>query len=194
MTTTRPVPTAGPVGASPRLRRTAAWLVSFAGFPLGGYAAHLLVGPVHSTPSALVGGLVTGAVLGTVQAWALGEHRPAPLVWSATTAAGLAVGLAVGSGVVDHRTDLTSLVVQGLCCGAAVGVAQAAVLRSLVGVVALAWPLLLGPVWGLGWAVTTTVGVDVEEQFTVFGSSGALLVAALTLVLPVVLRRAAARS
>ena len=41
--------------------------------------------------------------------------------------------------------------------------------------------------WALGWAVTTAVGIDVEEQFTVFGASGALVVTAATVVLPMFL-------
>ena len=35
----------------------------------------------------------------------------------------------------------------------------------------------------------TSIGVDVDEQFTVFGSGGAITVAALTLVLPYALNR-----
>ena len=45
-----------------------------------------------------------------------------------------------------------------------------------------------GPAWAVGWAVTTLIGVAVGEQFTVFGSSGAVTVATLTSVLPLLLR------
>ena len=44
-------------------------------------------------------------------------------------------------------------------------------------------------IWALGWAITHVVGVQVDEQFTVFGSSGAVVVTALTAVLPLVLNR-----
>jgi uncharacterized membrane protein YhiD involved in acid resistance len=44
-------------------------------------------------------------------------------------------------------------------------------------------------VWALGWAVTAGIGVDVDQHFTVFGSSGALLVTAATLILPIRLRQ-----
>ena len=37
--------------------------------------------------------------------------------------------------------------------------------------------------WALGWAVTTLVGVAVDDQFTVFGASGAVTVTALLGVL-----------
>ncbi len=43
--------------------------------------------------------------------------------------------------------------------------------------------------WAAGWAITTSIGVEVDEQFTVFGSSGAITVTALTVVLPLALRR-----
>ena len=51
--------------------------------------------------------------------------------------------------------------------------------------------MLLSAAWALGWTITTAVGVEVGEQFTVFGSSGAVTVTALTLVLPYLLNRAA---
>ena len=43
--------------------------------------------------------------------------------------------------------------------------------------------------WAAGWAVTTSIGIEVDEQFTVFGSSGAIVVTALTAVLPIALNR-----
>ena len=64
----------------------ARWMVSFAGFPLGGFAAMLLTGPVDSIASALAGGLVTGLVLGAVQAWALRADRQLFVTWVAATA------------------------------------------------------------------------------------------------------------
>ena len=38
----------------------------------------------------------------------------------------------------------------------------------------------------LGWLITASIGVEVVEQFTVFGSSGAIVVTASTIVLPLV--------
>jgi hypothetical protein len=35
-------------------------------------------------------------------------------------------------------------------------------------------------VWALGWAAITLIGVNVDEQFTVVGLSGALTVSALS--------------
>ncbi|MCW2737526.1 hypothetical protein [Nocardioides sp.] len=171
--------------AHPPLTRTVArWMVSFLGFPLGGLAAMVVSGPVDSPAAAILGGLLTGSVLGAAQAVAM---RADLLTWVTATAAGLAVGLAVGSSVVDHRTGLGDLVVQGAISGLGVGAAQSLVLVRRIGPVALLWPAYLAAAWAIGWAVTTAAGVQVEEQFTVFGAAGAVTVTLLTAVLPVLL-------
>ena len=174
-----------------RLRTAARWMVTFTGFPLGGFAAELLVGPVDSITTALIGGLITGVFIGAVQWWGLGSGhgRPAPAVWIAATAIGFIVGLGVGAAAVGYGTSLGSLVMQGAICGFAVGIAQALVLRARLGRLALAWPPALAAIWAIGWAVTTSIGVQVDLQFTVFGSAGAIVVTALTVVLPLSLNR-----
>jgi hypothetical protein len=169
-------------------------MVSFTGFPLGGLAALLLTGPVDDLGAALTGGLVTGAVLGTVQTWALGVLRPRAVAWVPATAVGLATGLALGASVVHYRTGPADLVVQGAVSGLAVGIAQAAVLLPRAGAVALAWPVAQSAIWATGWAVTTAVGVRVDEQFTVFGSAGAVVATALGAALPLTLRRVAGQA
>ena len=169
------------------VRTVGRWMVSFAGYPLGGYAAYLLVGAVDGPGPALAGGLLTGAILGAVQAWAMGNDAPRPLAWILATALGLMAGVAAGAALVDYRTDLGSLVIQGAVGGAMVGIAQAAVLVPRLGALALVWPLYLSGVFAVGWAVTTSAGIDVDQQFTIFGSSGALVATLLTVVLPLVL-------
>jgi len=164
-------------------------MLSFAGYPLGGYAALLLTGRVDSPGPALAGGLLTGAILGAVQAWAMGQARPRTLTWTVATAVGLMAGVAAGAALVDYRTDLGSLVVQGAVGGALVGIAQAVVLVPRLGALAFAWPLVLSASFAIGWAVTTSAGIDVDQQFTIFGSSGALVATLLTAVLPYVLIR-----
>jgi len=67
------------------------------------------------------------------------------------------------------------------------------VLLGLLVARALLWPVLLACAWALGWAVTAAVGVRLGNGWTVFGSTGALAVTALTAVLPLALRRAASR-
>ena len=175
--------------AQPReTRRTIGrWTVSFAGYPLGGYAAFLLTGRVDSPGPALAGGLLTGAILGAIQVWAIGQARPRALAWILATAVGLMAGVAVGAALVDYQTDLGSLVVQGAVGGALVGIAQAVVLMPRLGALAFVWPPFLSATFAIGWAVTTSAGIDVDQQFTIFGSSGALVATLLTAVLPLVM-------
>ncbi len=71
-----------------------------------------------------------------------------------------------------------------------VGIAQACVLLPRLGALAFAWPLFLSGAFAIGWAVTTAAGIDVDQQFTIFGSSGALVATLLTAVLPLVLSAA----
>jgi len=176
------------------VRAAARWLVTFAGFPLGGLAAMTLTGPVDGLGSAAAGGLLTGAVLGVVQGWALRAVGVRLVAWAVATAAGLAAGLALGASLVGFGTGAGDLAVQGLVSGAVVGAAQAVVLWRRTGPLVLAWPVYLAGAWALGWTVTGSIGVRVDEQFTVFGSAGAVTVALLTVVLPVVLSRREARS
>ena len=162
-------------------------MATFLGFPIGGYAAYLISGPVDGLTAALIGGALTGAILGAAQVWGLRLRGAAARHWIAATAAGLMVGLAVGAAVVGYHTDLIDLVVQGAITGLAVGAAQGVLLRAHLGRLAWAWPPLLSVLFATGWVVTTGWGIDVDEQFTIFGASGALVVTAATIVLPVLL-------
>jgi hypothetical protein len=155
------------------LSTTARWMVTFLGFPLGGFVAGLIVGAVDGPVPAILGGLIAGAR------------------WIAATAIGLALGLGIGAAAVDYATDLSALVIQGAICGIAVGAAQAVVLRPRLGRLAYAWPPALAALWAAGWAISTSIGVQVDEQFIVFGSSGAIVVTALTAVLPIAVNRSA---
>ncbi len=173
------------------LRAAARWMVTFIGFPAGGLVAELVAGPVDSIGAALIGGLITGVFIGAAQWWGLGpgHGRPAPVAWIIATAIGFMVGLGTGAAAVGYDTGIGSLVIQGAICGLAVGTAQALTLRPRLGRLALAWPPALAAIWAIGWAVTTSIGVQVDLQFTVFGSAGAIVVTALTAVLPFTLNR-----
>ena len=174
----------------PSRRTTRRWLVTFLGYPVGGYLAFLIVGPLDSTPTALAGGALTGAVLGLAQAWAFGFSRRGALPWVLSTAVGLAAGTAIGAAVTTYATDTTSLVVLGAVTGLCVGAAQSALLIRRVGSVALTWPIVLAGAWALGWLVSEAViGSSVDKHFYIFGSSGAIVVALVTLPLPLVLTR-----
>ena len=167
------------------------WLPTFLGFPIGGLVASLVAGPVDDVAAALLGGAITGAVLGAVQARAMGTHGPPAGRWVAATTAGLAAGVALGSGAVGYGTSLGELVVQGAICGLVVGATQALVLR---GRAAYLWAPALSALWALGWAVSTSIGIDVDTRWTGFGASGALVVTAATAVLPALLATGTLRS
>ncbi len=157
------------------------WLVTFLGFPLGGLPA-IALGGVDDVPTALLGGLSAGLVIGTGQGWVLRRVWDRVLVpWAAASALGLGVGLAIGSAVVGYGTTAPDLVVQGLICGLGVGAAQAVVLAGHVGrAAAAAWALGVALLWPLGWMVTQSAGVRVSDRFAVFGASGALVFCALS--------------
>src|SRR4051794_10004379 len=93
------------------------WMISFLGFPLGGFVALTLTAPVDSIGHALVGGLLTGAVLGAVQAWAMRFDRRHVVAWTIATAVGLAIGLALGASLVDFGTSIGDLAQQGAVTG-----------------------------------------------------------------------------
>lgn len=164
-----------------RVRPLWLWIATALAFPPSGYLGHLLAGPVDAVGAALLGGLITGLGIGTAQ-WAVLRRRGASPAWIPATAAGLALGLAAGSALVDYQTSLGDLALMGAVSGLAVGAAQAAVFAPLRRRAAV-WTMGVAALWALGWAVTTAAGIDVEEQYTVFGATGALAVALLQSVL-----------
>ncbi len=157
------------------------WTAGFLAFPIAGLAGRAAAGPVDDVMSALVGGGVTGAVIGAGQAL-VSSGRLSPPRWSVATAAGSGLGLLLGAALVGYRTDLGSLAVMGAVEGVLLGVAQACALpraARLPWLWAAAMPLL----WATGWTVTTLAGVGVDVRFTVFGATGALTFSALSGVL-----------
>lgn len=173
-----------------RLRPIARWMLTFVGFPLGGFAALLLIGPVNGPWKALLGGAITGLFIGAAQAWGLGARLGGAVSpWIAGTTVGMTIGLAIGAAAVGYSTSLSALTIQGAICGLAVGVAQALVLPPRTGWLRFVWPPALAAIWAISWTVTTLGGIRVDEQFTVFGSFGAITATALTLGLPLFLAR-----
>ncbi len=71
------------------------WMPTFLGFPIGGFAAEI-VGPIDAVAPAVVGGAITGAILGFAQWLGMRRYGPPPVRWIIATAAGLAVGLGGG--------------------------------------------------------------------------------------------------
>ncbi len=155
------------------------WVISFLGFPLAGVAARAVAGPIDGVGAAVAGGLAAGATLGAVQALTRREPVADGARWTAVSAIGLAAGLAAGAAVVGYETDPAALVAMGALSGAGVGLAQATVLAGSPGR-RLAWAVGTPLLWALGWGITSQVIVDADRQHAMFGSSGALVVAALS--------------
>lgn len=164
-----------------RLIPTWRWIAGFIAFPIAGLLGGAAAGPVDTAATALLGGAVTGIVLGVGQWLAAGRALAPPAAWIAATGAGYALGLTAGASIVGFGTELGDLALMGAVTGAGVGLAQGAALtahgrRALAAVWAPAMPVLMA----LGWTVTTLAGVDVEVQYTVFGATGALVFVALS--------------
>jgi hypothetical protein len=127
------------------------WIPTFLAFPAGGLLAMGVVGSLEGPVSAAAGGLLAGAVIGAAQWLALRT----PKRW---------IGLTAGA------------MVAGLIAGAAVGAAQGTVLGATA-----AWTAITSASWSLAWLVTyTVIGVNADQGFYVFGSSGALVATLVT--------------
>jgi hypothetical protein len=178
---THPVPAVpAPDASATVIRRLRwAWLVAIlVGFPIGGYAANIIVGKIDTVGAALAGGLIAGAIIGVAQWLAL---RPlAPWAWVVGTSAGMAVGLSAGAALVDYGISRGDLAVMGAVTGLSVGGLQAFLLARR-GSGSLWWVAVNPPAWALAWLVTTfVITKNVKEHFAVFGASGALVFALLT--------------
>jgi hypothetical protein len=157
------------------------WTAGFLAFPIAGVAGGVVAGRVDNPIAAVVAGLITGAVIGTGQ-WLVSRGRLRPWPWILGTALGMGAGLLLGAAVVGFRTSLADVAVMGALTGVVLGVAQTVALPARTRRRwwwAVAMPLL----WALGWIVTTVAGIPVEEQFTIFGASGAVTFSALSGIL-----------
>lgn len=155
------------------------WGLAFVGFPLGGVAAYGLVGGVGSVGAGALGGLATGAVLGSVQWLVLRSRFPVSARWIAATSAGLGAGLALGVALAGSAIEGEALLLRAVITGTTLGFAQWAILRTAVPE-ALIWVPAVGAGWPLGWFITRAAGVDLRPQWSVFGTTGALAFQLLT--------------
>jgi hypothetical protein len=155
------------------------WMLAFLGFPLGGLLAVLVVGSVEGLSSAALAGALAGSVIGAAQFLALRGRVGVGPAWVLATALGLAVGNAIGTALTGADTGIGALIFTGVAAGTAVGMLQWALLRRRVAA-AILWPPVVAAAWTIGWSVTWAIGVDVERGYAVFGSSGAVVFAAIT--------------
>jgi hypothetical protein len=157
------------------------WTAGFLAFPIAGILAGALTGRINDFGSALLGGMVAGAVIGTGQ-WLVARRLLDAQTWIPATALAMGIGLAIGAWVVGYGTSLGELVLMGAITGIPLGVAQAYLLRDRVAN-AWMWAAAMPLLWALGWMVSTFIGVSVDNQFAVFGASGAITFMALSGVL-----------
>lgn len=166
-----------------------AWGAAFLGFPIGGAAAYLLLGPIETIGSAAVAGTVAGAAIGAAQWLVLRRRLPLSALWVLATAGAMAIGLGVGQVLLGDDTAMQPLLLRGLMTGAAVGAAQAVLLRGVLPT-PWVWAVVVTIAWVLGWSVTAAAGIDLPRKWAVFGASGALTFQLVTgLILAYRLRR-----
>ena len=143
-------------------------------FPLAGYAGWGVGGHVDGVAPALIGGAITGAGIGFVQWMFLRRDLDMSPAWIPATGVALAVGLGIGSAVVNYEVTAGDLALMGAISGVPIGIAQGFLLRdrfSLWRVWMVAMPLM----YAIAWVVTESAGIDVANQFTVFGASGSVV-------------------
>ena len=151
------------------------WMgVALIAFPLAGYAGWGVGGHVDEVVPAVVGGAITGAGIGFVQWMFLRRDLNVSSVWILATGVALAVGLSIGSAVVSYETTAGQLSIMGAISGAPVGLAQGILLRGKFSLWRI-WMVAMPALFALGWVTSESIGVDVDNQFTVFGASGSIV-------------------
>ena len=178
-------PTPGQTMRGPRRFNVTGWLlwtVGFVSFPIAGIAAQAAVGRINDAVSALVGGLVAGAVIGTGQ-WLVARRLLGdPRAWIPATAVAMGIGLLAGAWAVGYGTSVGELALMGAITGLPLGAAQGFLLRDRVAR-SWVWAATMPLLWALGWTVTAAAGIDVDRQYAVFGAFGAITFMALSGVL-----------
>jgi hypothetical protein len=91
----------------------------------------------------------------------------------------MGLGLLLGAGTVGFGTSLRDLALMGFLTGIALGPAQALALPGATRL-RIVWAAVIPLLWALGWTVTTVGGIDVDQQFTIFGAYGAITFSALS--------------
>jgi hypothetical protein len=156
------------------------WMLAFLGFPLGGLLSLVVVGSMEGAVSGALGGALAGAVIGAAQWLVLRRYLRVGPEWVGATALGVAVGDCLGASLTGAGTRIGDLIIIGLATGVAVGLLQWGLgLRGRL-LRASLWAPVVAIAWPVGWTVTWAFGIDVERGYFVFGSSGALVFAAIT--------------
>lgn len=164
------------------------WLPTFLGFPLGGLAASLIVGPVQTPLQALAGGAVAGLVIGLAQWLALRTLYGTSPLWIIASSLGLSLGLALGVAVFGTATDTPTLVARGFVTGLGVGTLQALTFYKTVP--RPLWTLAVALLWAAAWPLTgLVIAANLGNDYAVFGASGAVFFTLLSGLALLALRR-----
>ena len=134
------------------LRSWLIWTAGFLAFPVAGLAGTAVAGRVDTPAAALLGGAVTGLVIGAGQA-VVSSRRLDPRRWIPATAAGMSLGLLLGAATVGYRTSLGDLALMGALTGLVLGVAQA-----------IALPRAHPPALDLGRRAARAVGPGLDRD------------------------------
>jgi len=146
------------------------WTATLLVFPLAGLVAEAVVGPVDATWTAVLAGLLAGLMIGAAQ-WLALRRIGIDTRWILATGGGLAVGLGLAFAIFGYGDTVSDLAVVGAVSGLGIGIAQWPLLHGLVNG-SIAWIPATSVAWALGWTVTTTIGVDPDDRWAVFGLSG----------------------
>ena len=118
-------------------------------------------------------------MIGAAQWLVLRRRLPLTPAWIAATALGMGTGLALSIALLGTDTVGNALPLRGLITGAGIGGAQYLLLRGVMSR-APVWALIVALSWAIGWMITRAAGIDLARQWSVFGSSGALMFQLLT--------------
>ena len=152
------------------------WATVALAFPVAGLIGRAVGGDVDSVDAAVIGGAITGAVLGAGQWLAARDIFGRWPIWVGVSAVGYGVGLAAGAALVDYETALGSLAAMGAVSGAVLGAGQGFALAAQGRKrLAVGWGVAMPALLAVGWTTTTLGGIDVDKQFTVFGAFGAVV-------------------
>ena len=153
------------------------WVAFGASFPVGGFVAHLAVGPVRDAGGAFAAGLIAGLPIGLAGAWAM---RRSIASWTLATSLALGAGHAVGTvaAAVFPVDVLHAMLVAGIS-GVFVGTAQ-----TLVGPPTrrLHWLPLVTAGWIAGWATSLVLALSPSDGYVVFGWTGGTIFVIVMLV------------
>jgi hypothetical protein len=92
------------------------WTAGFLAFPIAGLAGAAPLGRVDDPAAALIGGTLTGLILGAGQAL-VSQRRLDLRRWATATALGMGLGLLLGATAVDYQTTLADLALMGAMTG-----------------------------------------------------------------------------